>query len=273
MKRVRLFAMALLIVGLLASNVFAAEFVSSVESQEAPTVNVEQTVLTDKDGNKVELTTDSIIVTPASEADQAAPEISEALTSALEQVKKVDSLADLPSKDGSTLKDDLNQALTDAKIDCTADDLAVSELFDVSLSAEASEALKNGGKITLNFTPAVKYDGEPIVIHNLESDTWEVIDPANVVLNADGTVSVTLTSLSPIAFLAPTSDDENQTPADDTTKPATDSKKPTSTTTNGGKTVTSPQTGETSNVYVVCASVMLLAAAAFCATRAKRVAR
>jgi LPXTG-motif cell wall-anchored protein len=113
-----------------------------------------------------------------------------------------------------------------------------------------------------------------IVLHNKDTGKWEVIDSDKVKVNDDGSVSVEFTSFSPIAFLSVVDDataDDNKT--DDTTTTPADTSKPADTTKPAATTsnkVTSPQTGETANGYVVVASLMLLAAAAYCMTRAKR---
>ena len=267
MKKVRLLASAVLLISLLTSNVFAAGFTPSVESQDAPAVD--KVVVTDKDGNDVVVGDEDIIVTPVSKADDAATEeISEALNAAMDDIQKADSLGDLASENGS-IKDDLQNAL--AGTDYTVDDLAVSDLFDVSVVGETGDLIKDENtSVTLTFQVAVQSDEVLIVLHNYETGKWEVVDPSLVKINDNGTVSVTLNSLSPIAFV--TAVDQTDPKPEPDPKPDTkpDSNKPAG---GDGKPVTSPQTGETVNLYVVMAAVMLLAAAFCCMTRAKRAAR
>lgn len=265
MKKVRLFASAVLLISLLTSNVFAAGFTPSVESQDAPTVD--SVVITDKDGNAVSVSDADLVVTPYSKADDAATEdISEALSAAMDDIKTVDSLADLSAETG-TIQDDLQAALDTFDTDCTVDDLVVRDLFDVSIVGESADLLEDANAtVTLTFQVAVESDEVLIVIHNYETGKWEVIDSSLVTVNGDGTVSVTLNSLSPIAFLTAVEDTEVQPGTDKPDqKPAGDANK--------GDKVTSPQTGETVNLYVVLAVVMLLGAAGYCVTRAKRFAR
>jgi hypothetical protein len=304
MKKFRLFATTLLIVGLLASNVFAAEsdFVSSVESKEAPAV-VEASKEVVVDGKKV---TVDVVVTAASEADDedTHEEISEALTAAKEDLKKVEKLEDLKSTSGGTIKEDLQKAIdtfnksaitipstgtstgttgstgstgtTEETKTYTADDLVVTDLFDVSLVDSEGNIIEpdENNPVTLTFKTSFKSDDIVIVLHNKETGEWEVIDSDKVKVNDDGSVSVEFTSFSPIAFLSVVDDataDDNKT--DGTTTTPADTSKPASTTKPAATTsnkVTSPQTGETANGYVVVASLMLLAAAAYCMTRAKR---
>jgi hypothetical protein len=290
MKKIRLFATTLLIVGLLASNVFAAEsnFVSSVESKEAPAVE-EATKEVVVDGKKV---TVDVVVTAASEADDkdTHEDISEALKDAKKDLTEVKSLDELKTADGGTIKEDLEKAVdqfnksisvpstgttTETK-QYKADDLVVTDLFDVSLVDSNGNIIEpdEDNPVTLTFKTSFKSDDIVIVLHNKDTGKWEVIDSDKVKVNDDGSVSVEFTSFSPIAFLSVVDDataDDNKT--DGTTTTPADTSKPASTTKPAATTsnkVTSPQTGETANGYVVVASLMLLAAAAYCMTRAKR---
>jgi LPXTG-motif cell wall-anchored protein len=302
MKKIRLFATTLLIVGLLASNVFAAEsdFVSSVESKEAPAV-VEASKEVVVDGKKV---TVDVVVTAASEADDedTHEEISAALTAAKDDLKKVEKLEDLKSTGGGTIKEDLQKAIdtfnksaitipstgtstgttgstgstgtTEETKTYTADDLVVTDLFDVSLVDSEGNIIEpdENNPVTLTFKTSFKSDDIVIVLHNKETGEWEVIDSDKVKVNDDGSVSVEFTSFSPIAFLSVVDDATADGNTDDTTTDGTktDSDKTANKTDGTSTKVTSPQTGETANGYVVVASLMLLAAAAYCITRAKR---
>jgi LPXTG-motif cell wall-anchored protein len=288
MKKIRLFATTLLIVGLLASNVFAAEsnFVSSVESKEAPTV-VEATKEVVVDGEKV---TVDVVVTAASEADDkdTHEDISEALKDAKKDLTEVKSLDELKTADGGTIKEDLEKAVdqfnksisvpstgttTETK-QYKADDLVVTDLFDVSLVDSNGNIIEpdEDNPVTLTFKTSFKSDDIVIVLHNKETGKWEVIDSDKVKVNDDGSVTVEFTSFSPIAFLSVVDDATADGNTDDTTTDGTktDSDKTANKADGTSTKVTSPQTGETANGYVVVASLMLLAAAAYCITRAKR---
>jgi LPXTG-motif cell wall-anchored protein len=288
MKKIRLFATTLLIVGLLASNVFAAEsnFVSSVESKEAPAVE-EATKEVVVDGKKV---TVDVVVTAASEADDkdTHEDISEALKDAKKDLTEVKSLDELKTADGGTIKEDLEKAVdqfnksisvpstgttTETK-QYKADDLVVTDLFDVSLVDSNGNIIEpdEDNPVTLTFKTSFKSDDIVIVLHNKDTGKWEVIDSDKVKVNDDGSVTVEFTSFSPIAFLSVVDDATADGNTDDTTTDGTktDSDKTANKTDGTSTKVTSPQTGETANGYVVVASLMLLAAAAYCITRAKR---
>jgi LPXTG-motif cell wall-anchored protein len=288
MKKIRLFATTLLIVGLLASNVFAAEsnFVSSVESKKAPAV-VEATTEVVVDGNKV---TVDVVVTAASEADDkdTNEDISKALKDAKKDLTEVKSLDELKAVDGGTIKEDLEKAVdqfnksisvsstgttTETK-QYKAEDLVVTDLFDVSLVDSNGKIIEpdEGNPVTLTFKTSFKSDDIVIVLHNKETGKWEVIDSDKVKVSDDGSVTVEFTSFSPIAFLSVVDDATADGTTDDTTADdtKTDSDKTANKTDGTSTKVTSPQTGETTNGYVVVASLMLLAAAAYCITRAKR---
>jgi LPXTG-motif cell wall-anchored protein len=276
MKKVKKFAALLLIAGLLSAQAFALDVTPSVESKDAPEVTATVEV------NGV-ATSVAVVVTPVSKAehDDTPEEISEALVAAKEDLTSVTTLGDLKTDDGGTIQADLEKALegTENKVE----DLVVTNVFDVSLVDEDGNPIDTNGPVTLTFAVA---GDNLVVLHSPTAGVWEVIDSSKVKVNDDGTVNVTFDSLSPIVFLSVaatdvvpddgsgvvTPGDDNKTPATDdkttTNKPATDNK-----TTTGSKTVTSPQTGETTNTFAMTAAVMLLAAASFCAVRAKRVAR
>ncbi len=243
MRKVRLFAVMLLVLALLASSTFAAGdlFMPSVEQKGAPEVTA---TADGKDAN--------IIVTPYSEKDN--PDTDDAalaaqITAGLEQAKSdidaVDSLGDLKSKDG-TIASDLEKAIAGSGY--TLDDLVVTDLFDVS----AEDGYD--GPMTL----AIVVAGDVLtVLHSPEPGVWEVVpftkDGNKIIINVDG--------LGPFALIAAKTNASGKDSKDDKT------------TDKSGEKVTSPQTGETVNSSVMIVAMLMLAAAVICAARAKRCTR
>lgn len=244
MKKLALFLSVLLIAVTLAAPASAAvNFTPSVEQKPAPTVdpitdsngNQVSAIIRDQNGDEVHgvsIDSGELIVTPISQASQAAQAISEMLTNAYEQIQQADTIADLVPTIGEFLQtiDSASQVA----------DLVVRDVFDVSVSGEAAEFLaQEGNNITLRFDVGVAPSATLIVLHNYEGSNWEIIPDDRVVQNADGTVDVTFDSLSPIAFVVDSTETD--------TSAATDADAP-----------TSPQTGDSSLPPVAGAGLIAL---------------
>ena len=244
MKKLALFLSVLLIAVTLAAPVSAAvNFNPSVEQKPAPTVdtvtdssgNQVSAIIRDQNGEEVHgvsIDSGELIVTPISQASQAAQAISEMLTNAYEQIQQADTIADLVPTIGDFL-----QTIGSAS---QVADLVVRDVFDVSLTGTAAEYLaQEGNNVTLRFDVGVAPSATLIVLHNYEGSSWEIIPDDRVVQNADGTVDVTFDSLSPIAFVVDSTETD--------TSASTDADAP-----------TSPQTGDSSLPPVAGAGLIAL---------------
>lgn len=245
MKKLALFLSVLLIAVTLAAPASAAvNFTPSVEQKPAPTVdpitdsNGDQVsaIIRDQNGGEVHgvsIDSGELIVTPISQASQAAQAISEMLTKAYEQIQQADTIADLVPTIGDFLQS-IGNTVTQV------DDLVVRDVFDVSLTGTAAEYLaQEGNNITLRFDVDISPSATLIVLHNYEGSNWEIIPDDRVVQNADGTVDVTFDSLSPIAFVVDSTETD--------TSASTDANAP-----------TSPQTGDSSLPPVAGAGLIAL---------------
>ena len=221
----------------------AVDFVDSVEQKPAPTVdtvtdsngNEVSAIIRDQNGEEVHgvsIDSGELIVTPISQASQAAQAISEMLTNAYEQIQQANTIADLVPTIGEFL-----QTIGSA---AQVADLVVRDVFDVSLTGTAAEYLaQEGNNITLRFDLGLAPSATLIVLHNYEGSNWEIIPDDRVVQNADGTVDVTFDSLSPIAFVVDSTETD--------TSASTDADAP-----------TSPQTGDSSLPPVAGAGLIAL---------------
>lgn len=160
MKKLALFLSVLLIAVTLAAPASAAvNFTPSVEQKPAPTVdpitdsNGDQVsaIIRDQNGGEVHgvsIDSGELVVTPISQASQAAQAISEMLTKAYEQIQQADTIADLAPDVGDFL-----QTIGSAS---QVADLVVRDVFDVSLTGTAAEYLaQEGNNITLRFDVGV----------------------------------------------------------------------------------------------------------------------
>lgn len=245
MKKLALFLSVLLIAVTLAAPVSAAvNFNPSVEQKPAPTVdtvtdsngNEVSAIIRDQNGEEVHgvsIDSGELIVTPISQASQAAQAISEMLTNAYEQIQQADTIADLVPTIGEFLQS-IGNTVTQVA------DLVVRDVFDVSLTGTAAEYLaQEGNNITLRFDLGLAPSATLIVLHNYEGSNWEIIPDDRVVQNADGTVDVTFDSLSPIAFVVDSTETD--------TSASIDADAP-----------TSPQTGDSSLPPVAGAGLIAL---------------
>ena len=244
MKKLALFLSVLLIAVTLAAPASAAvNFTPSVEQKPAPTVdtvtdssgNQVSAIIRDQNGEEVHgvsIDSGELIVTPISQASQAAQAISEMLSNAYEQIQQANTIADLVP----TIGDFLQTIGSAAQVA----DLVVRDVFDVSLTGTAAEYLaQEGNNITLRFDLGLAPSATLIVLHNYEGSNWEIIPDDRVVQNADGTVDVTFDSLSPIAFVVDSTETD--------TSASTDANAP-----------TSPQTGDSSLPPVAGAGLIAL---------------
>ena len=244
MKKLALFLSVLLIAVTLAAPASAAvNFTPSVEQKPAPTVdtvtdsngNEVSAIIRDQNGEEVHgvsIDSGELIVTPISQASQAAQAISEMLTKAYEQIQQADTIADLVPTIGEFL-----QTIGSA---AQVADLVVRDVFDVSLTGTAAEYLaQEGNNITLRFDLGLAPSATLIVLHNYEGSNWEIIPDDRVVQNADGTVDVTFDSLSPIAFVVDSTETDTSASAD-------------------ANAPTSPQTGDSSLPPVAGAGLIVL---------------
>ena len=245
MKKLALFLSVLLIAVTLAAPASAAvNFTPSVEQKPAPTVdtvtdangNEVSAIIRDQNGGEVHgvsIDSGELIVTPISQASQAAQAISEMLTKAYEQIQQADTIADLVPTIGDFLQS-IGNTVTQV------DDLVVRDVFDVSLTGTAAEYLaQEGNNITLRFDVDISPSATLIVLHNYEGSNWEIIPDDRVVQNADGTVDVTFDSLSPIAFVVDSTETDTSASAD-------------------ANAPTSPQTGDSSLPPVAGAGLIVL---------------
>ena len=244
MKKLALFLSVLLIAVTLAAPASAAvNFTPSVEQKPAPTVdpitdsngNQVSAIIRDQNGEEVHgvsIDSGELIVTPISQASQAAQAISEMLSNAYEQIQQANTIADLVP----TIGDFLQTIGSAAQVA----DLVVRDVFDVSLTGTAAEYLaQEGNNITLRFDLGLAPSATLIVLHNYEGSNWEIIPDDRVVQNANGTVDVTFDSLSPIAFVVDSTETD--------TSASTDANAP-----------TSPQTGDSSLPPVAGAGLIAL---------------
>jgi LPXTG-motif cell wall-anchored protein len=272
MKKLATMLAALMIAATCTMTAFAAEgYVGSVELKPAPTVDTSTTVTVNGKDIAVDDLSDSglkLVVTPISDKDDApAEEISEVLQSAYDDLKSTEITfsSDEDSEDFTKAKDDAESR---------GKTLVASNLFDLSILDDENTVVGIDG---ITATIAVDNADEVVLMMHKADDTWEVVPFTN---NGDGTITFTLSSLSPIALFVE-ADAAADTVVGGTTSGTDTSSNTSSTgtaatgttatgTTSTGK-VTSPSTGASSNSGIALVSATILAAGAVvCVKKSKK---
>lgn len=230
-------------------SVMAADFTPSVTQKEAPEVKTTKMadgtevygIFKDKDGKEIAgLKKKDIIITPVAKRDTASADIKKNLDEAYDSIQKAEKITDLYAQIADVLKE--------AGSDATPEDLVVSDLFDVSFSDNYGGYMDTeGNTLTLTFNVKKTPGQTLVVLTRCDGKTWEAVDPKNVTINADGTVTVTFTKFCPVAFLT------------DVASASVDPNGP-----------ASPQTNDISGMSFGCALAVICAAALVCTAAAKK---
>ena len=236
------------LVTMMSVTAFAADFTPSVKSKPAPTIvpitdengNEGAFIIVDENGVPLAMGSfDDIIVTPYAEWDTLPKDLKKMIENAYKQIQN--------SKTLDELTPELKLTAQDIKNGVKMENLVVRDLFDVRLVGDMADYLDGKNSITIIFDLGLDPDAFLRVMHNDEGSHWEVIPEDCIKRYKDGSVEVTFTSLSPVAFIV----DKNQAGLAEPTGPS------------------SPQTGEGLRPELL-AALALGIAAVFCFTAARR---
>ncbi len=200
---VKKFLAVIMTAAVITGSAFAADFTNSVTAKDAPEVVTVKTadgndaagIIYDADGKEVAAAgVGEVVVTPYSKKDSQNDTIKSKLEKAYEQAgdKSVTDLSADASKvlDGAGLK---------------ADEVVVSDVFDVDVTDDILTKLnESGNTLKITFKANVNKGDFLMVMTNcgiLDGDSWKVVPAENVVINGDGTVTVTFTELCPVLFV------------------------------------------------------------------------
>ncbi|MCR5803817.1 MAG: hypothetical protein K6G47_06105 [Clostridia bacterium] len=249
MKLLKTVLAAALTVALLGAAVFAAE---GDDGKSSPTQGDGPKVVSATDASGKDITGQIVTTRMGTKSDIA--KINEYLDNAKKDLDAVSNKPTALKNDkGATLEADLQKALDAQNANAKAADLTIMEVFDASY-VEGDVVKPLDGPVTITFEQAVPSNSAVVVIHNEATGVWEVVDSSKVKIE-NGKVTVTLDSLSPIAFL---------------TTPINPTATPTATpTAKADDTVKSAQTGEHVAIYVLIIAAALAVAGGVCIKRAK----
>jgi hypothetical protein len=288
MKKLASALAAILIAASMSVTAFADDstgFVPSIQQQPAPTVDSSTTVTVNGQQVNVDDLDDSgltLVVTPLSKADDAP---NDEITEMLEEAY-TDIATDIEFSSESD-----EEAFTAAQDDAESrgKTLVASNIFDISVVDDNNALVDVDG---IHVRLAVDNADDLVLVMHKADGTWEVVPFTN---NGDGTITLVLSSLSPIAFFVETDaaviDDSSSDASDDTSSSSSDESGTSSDssadstasgtssgTTSGGSStssssgkVTSPSTGvaEAGGIALVSA-VVFAAGAAVCVVKSKK---
>lgn len=177
----------------------AASFVPSVEQKQAPAIvediSGNAAIITDSDGNTTPVSVGAVVVTPLSQAVQAQDSyMAETIKKAYGLLEKAASL--------QSVCNNFIDILSKINTGFSEEDMAVRDVFDISLYGDAKKLLGDGSTIQITLATSLKQDIPRVVLH-YTSDSWNALDPENVTANADGSTTITVDSLSPFAIVVP----------------------------------------------------------------------
>lgn len=102
-----------------------------------------------------------------------------------------------------TLADVINKRFEDAGSDLTTADLTVSDLFEISIYGEYPQYMTkdSGNKLCITFDVDMEQGDTLVVLCASGIDAWHVMDAEDVIINANGTVTLRLQHLGVVTFL------------------------------------------------------------------------
>jgi hypothetical protein len=172
----------------MSSQVFAT-VAPSVAANPAPVV-VGAVTYTDAAGNPTTIAAGDVKIT----ADGSATSLTGEAKTVYEEAR-----AELMAPDSDYSKD-LAAFISANLPDVKAENMAVRDIFDISVG----QALTFGGGQKLELTLKGGYkQGDTVVVtvYNKDTKKWDFIDPNDVKVNADGTLTVKFPHLCPVAVL------------------------------------------------------------------------
>lgn len=130
--------------------------------------------------------------TPVTDAEKGTTAEDKAIVEAYDSIKDAESL--------TALIPGLDKVVAALDSSLNADELVVHDLFGITAEGDTAASLAKGEAVTFSVKSDLK-PGDVLVVVQYVNGKWVALDPSAVVINADGSVSVTVSSAAPIAFL------------------------------------------------------------------------
>lgn len=180
------------------------------------------------------LSKNDLKVTSVSDVSTLAPEVAQKLEAAYSEIRSAGSVAAF-IESAPAVKEAVSAALANTSV--AVENLAVESICEVTPTGAIAEKLAAGQAVEIPFSvPNLKAGQVAIVLHYNNAGEWEVVPS----VTANGVVTATFTSLSPVAILVEDA-----------------------ATSTGTSTVESPKTGATGFETIAVAGIALCAVALF----------
>lgn len=204
MKKVaKFFCSVLVVAALAASQVEVFAFTPSVVMSEVPEIDYSKTSVIDATGNLSTITENDAHIMSMNKIDSSTEE-GKNLADAFEEIK----LFSENNGEVTNFEKALDELLTSNKMSdkdgkqINANEMAVRDLFDVTISDDLKKVLDNGGSVTMNFKANLNKNDIVSVMHqNTITKEWIGLDSKEVKVNEDGSVNATFDSFCPITIL------------------------------------------------------------------------
>ncbi len=188
-------AMVMLVVCTFSVSAAGNDFVPSIEIKPGPGIveNPAESgnggIIIMPDGTEVIVPVSEIIITPIAQAGEADDHIRQALEEAFADINGASSVADIIGG----LQGILDQ-IADGVV---AEDLVISDLFHVDLTGDYAKYVEEGGTLTITFSAS----SDVAVALSKIGGAWSAVYGDSVILNADGSITMTINSIGVYAFL------------------------------------------------------------------------
>lgn len=203
MKKVfRIFALILIMTGMLTISAVAAPSVQDIETKDAPEI-IAAPNEEGKEANAVIRDEDSTVLGSISAKELEVTTIAEAKDDETHQ-RLMDAWEQLRKESLEDIVPDIAKALGEKSTSVSVEDLVIYNVIDLSSNAEDAKLLeKEGNNVTITFKTDLKKDQLFFVIQNYEENKWRIIPDEMLVHDKDdeNVLSVTVDSLTPIAFV------------------------------------------------------------------------
>ena len=140
----------------------------------------------------------STVPTEATEATEPLTEEEVAVQESLE--KAYNQIAE--AKDLSEVAPELPKVLEDLKVETPVEELVVQDLFNITLPEEMTKALEiEGNTIDISFQMEIEEGKQLIVMVQTADGQWVIVSGDAVVVNDDGTVTISFPCVGNVAFI------------------------------------------------------------------------
>lgn len=198
-KKIALLTVVAMVAALAMPVAASDRFTASPDLKPAPDLVVDEEgnagTIIDEEGEEIEtLTPPEIIITPWADREEAEEDIRERLEEAFDDLSSADELEDLCDR--------LDDVIAEYDPELASHDLEIRDLFDVDLYDEDHVRIVQLSDTQLVITLKVAdLENLVAVLHHEDGTDWYTLPRECVINNGDGTVTIILNTIGPVALL------------------------------------------------------------------------